>query len=235
MSLRKGLTTALILAAMTWAFGVQAASDTAQGYRLAGIIAAGQDHVGLLELPTGGQVLVRPGSLLPGGARVGVLSDRHLELTLPNGQQLELALSGVLGRPPAPVPAATVANQSTVPTDIVTTTSRAGVHSVRQVAVTPFRMTLRAPVEAAASTIGTASPATAAAPSSAVVVQRFNALLELPAAARILEVNGQPVRDAAAAVSIADRALAAGMMAIVNVQSDQGFERIYLQPETGRP
>lgn len=220
--MRISLRSTLILTALTWALAVQAASDAAQGYRLAGIIAAGQDHLGLLEVPTGGQVLVRAGSTLPGGAKVRALSDRHVEIVLANGQRLELALSGLLGRPPAPAVAAV--SPPTVPSGIVTTTSRAEGHSMRQVALTPFRSTLHAPVKAVDSTAN-------ATPSNAVVAQRFTALLELPAGARILEVNGKPVRDAATAVNIAERSLSAGKIAAIKVQSNQGVERIYLQPE----
>jgi hypothetical protein len=222
------LHTLATLLALSWVIDASAAADSAQGYRLAGIIAAGQGHVGLLELPQGGQILVRVGSSLPGGARVLALSDGELALVLPSGQRVTLALSGMLGGSTVNLSRTASRNLEANPRPaIVATIHRAPNHSVREVAAASFRESLRAPVAAT----GNATEK----PNSAVVVQRFATLLELPAGARILEVNGQPVATAAAAVNITDRALAAGNQAIINVQSDRGFERIYLQPETGRP
>lgn len=217
----------VLLALAVIAINASAASDTAQGYRLAGIIAAGQGHVGLLELPQGGQVLVHAGSNLPDGARVLSLTDRELALQLPGGRRLQLVLSGLAGGSAVNTARSAARNaEAAAAPEIVKTKRRAANHSVRSVSVAPFRDSLRAPAD------GGATPTK---PSAAVVVQRFAALLALPPGARILAVNDQQVASAAAAVNSTDRALAEGRQAILNVQSDQGFERIYLQPEAKRP
>jgi hypothetical protein len=215
----------VLLALAVVALNASAASDSAGGYRLAGIIAAGKGHVGLLELPQGGQVLVRVGSNLPGGARVLSLTDRDLALQLPDGRRLQLVLSGLAGG--SAVSAARSAPATAAP-EIVTTNAREPTFSRLTVSVVPFREALRAPA---------AGGATPTKPSSAVVVQRFTSLLALPPGARILAVNDKPVASAAAAVNLTDRALAEGRMAVLNVQSDsvQGIQRFYLQPETTRP
>lgn len=215
----------VLLALAAVACNASAASDAAGGYRLAGIIAAGTGHVGLLELPQGGQVLVRVGSSLPDGARVLSLTDRDVALQLPDGRRLQLVLSGLAGG--SVVSAARGAEPAAVP-EIVKTRSREPSFSLLTVSVAPFREALRAPAAG-----GTATNK----PSDAVVVQRFASLLELPPGARILAVNDKPVASAAAAVNLADRTLAEGRMAVLNVQSDsyQGVQRIYLQPATMRP
>lgn len=61
----RALVLALTLAALPSAALL---AGTADGYRLAGIIAVGDDYPGLLELPDGEQVLVRRGSTVEGGA-----------------------------------------------------------------------------------------------------------------------------------------------------------------------
>jgi hypothetical protein len=219
----------VLLALAAVACNASAASDAAGGYRLAGIIAAGTGHVGLLELPQGGQVLVRVGSSLPDGARVLSLTDRELALQLHDGRRLQLVLSGLAGGSAvsaarsAEAPAAQEAAQ-----EMVKTRSREPSYALLTVSVAPFREALRAPA---------ADGTTTTKPSDAVVVQRFSSLLALPSGARILAVNDKPVATAAAAVNLTDRALAEGRMAILNVQSDsyQGVQRIYLQPATTRP
>jgi hypothetical protein len=227
-SVRIVAVTLIAWALMAWS----SVSLAAPGYRLAGILAAGPDYLGLLEVPQGGQVLVRKGSELPDGARVAALTERQLDLLLPSGQRLSLMLSGLANKP---VLAAT-ANQPVAPAnapDVVKTkkrtSDRALVRTVREVEVRPFRQALHAPVESIDK--GTS----AMAPDSAAVTQRFAQLLDLPPGARIVEIDGQPVKNAAAVVTRTERALASGTVAVVNVQSDQGFERIYLMPETARP
>lgn len=221
----------VLLALAAVACNAAAASDAAGGYRLAGIIAAGTGHVGLLELPQGGQVLVRVGSSLPGGARVLSLTDRDVALQLPDGRRLQLVLSGLAGGSAgsavSAVSAARSAETAAAP-EIVKTRSREPHFSLLTVSVAPFREALRAPE---------AGGTTTTKPSDAVVVQRFSSLLALPPGARILAVNDKPVGSAAAAVNLTDRALAEGRMAVLNVQSDshQGVQRIYLQPATMRP
>lgn len=216
---------ALAAGAFAVAFNALAASDAAGGYRLAGIIAAGKDHVGLLELPQGGQVLVRVGSSLPDGARVLSLTDRDLALQLPGGRRLQLVLSGLAG---GSAVSATRGAEAAAAPEIVKTSIREPTYSVLTVSLAPFREALRAPA---------AGDTTPTKPSDAVVMQRFSSLLALPPGARILAVNDKPVASAAAVVSLIDRALAQGLMAVLNVQSnsDRAVQRIYLRPEQTRP
>ena len=218
----------VLLALAAVAFNASAASDTAAGYRLAGIIAAGTGHVGLLELPEGRQVLVRVGSSLPDGARVLSLTDRELALQLPGGQRLQLVLSGLAGGSAVSVVNAARSAEAAAAPEIVKTRTREPSYSLLTVSVAPFREARRAPA---------AGGTTPTKPTDAVVAQRFSSLLALPPGARILAVNDKPVASAVAAVNLTDRALAEGRMAVLNVQSDsdRGVQRIYLRPETMSP
>jgi hypothetical protein len=77
----RALVLALTLAALPSAALLAGTSD---GYRLAGIIAVGDDYLGLLELPGGEQVLVRRGSAVDGGGRIALLDAEQLRLVLPD-------------------------------------------------------------------------------------------------------------------------------------------------------
>ena len=72
---------------------------SAAGYRLAGTVLVGDKYLGFLELPQGGQVLVREGSVVNGG-RVIVFTDKGLRIQFPD-RVLELQLERS-GRPPPP-------------------------------------------------------------------------------------------------------------------------------------
>ena len=67
------------LAGNTWAW----ANEKVEGYRLAGLLAVGNDYVAILELPDGDQVLVRDGTEIPEHrARVGRVQADGLVLML---------------------------------------------------------------------------------------------------------------------------------------------------------
>ena len=64
----------------------------ASGYRLAGTLAVGKDFIAFLEVPQGGQVLVRAGSVV-GNAKVLAVTASSLKIALRSGV-VELSLDG---------------------------------------------------------------------------------------------------------------------------------------------
>ncbi len=128
---------------------------TGDGYRLAGIMTVGSEHIGFLELPQGGQVLVCHGSTINGG-RVVEFSDRVLRIAFPDGV-VELVIDGS-GSGPAQLSS----------NAIVLAQHRAGeVAVVRQVAVEPLVEALSH--EAARSPAGSGKAARRGVPDSSGV------------------------------------------------------------------
>jgi hypothetical protein len=68
------------------------------------------------------------------------------------------------------------------------------------------------------------------------VTQRFAPLLDLPADARVVEVNETRITSASTAIAAVESTLAQGMPARLNLQTPDGFKRVYLMPAgTGQP
>jgi hypothetical protein len=197
----------------------QGASAAARGYRLAGVMAAGESYLGFLELPDGGQVLVRIGSVVDGGTVVSF--DAHsLRLRFPD-RTLELTLDGSGKPPPAPQP-----------THVVVSGSEEGHVVRREVDVDELQAALQ---ESAAAASRKAPSASRAAPDERrVVAQRLQPLLDLPADARVMAVNDMPIGSADAAVELVQQTLDAGMPARLNLQTPKGFRRVYLRPASDK-
>lgn len=187
-------------------------------YRLAGVVAAGEDYLGFLELPEGGQVLVRNGSALPGGGRVAAVSRDRITIAFP-GRVIELSLEGS-GQPGA---AALVRGVQQGQTDYDNV-------MVRDVDNRLLRKALGASKPPASKPAG-AHPS-GAAEAAADVGRRFSSIVNIPPNARVIAVNEVPVTSAAKAMALADRALADGIslrLTITGVSGD-AETRVYLNP-----
>jgi hypothetical protein len=183
---------------------VAAASDSAQGYRLAGTVAVGSDFLAFLEVPGSGQVLVRIGDTV-GKARVAAIRDRAIELDLPAGR-IELALEGS-GKPAVSVPSH----------DVVTRQSSESHILQREVDTAALGQSMKDSTPARGDA-GTA------------LARRFAPILNLPAQARVVSVNGHEVASADAAVREVERTLQGGGIIYMNLDTPNGFQRVYLTP-----
>jgi hypothetical protein len=190
-----------------------AATDAAQGYRLAGTVAVGNDFLAFLEVPGGGQVLVRNGDTV-GKARVAAIRDRAIDLVVPGGR-IELALEGS-GKPTAAVPGR----------DVVTRQSSEGHILQREVDVDALGQSMKG---------ASPSPSPSRGDVGAALARRFAPILNLPAQARVVSVNGHEVASADAAVREVERTLEGGGIIYMNLDTPNGFQRVYLTPRRPEP
>jgi hypothetical protein len=186
------------------------AATAADGYRLAGTLAVGQDYVAFLEVPEGGQVLVRAGSIV-NGAKVLSVSADAVRLSMGSGV-FELSLAGS-GKPRAVASAAIVSASDDDKNRVYN----------REVSGDQLSRELAAPAQASAGST----------PGKAVVDgQRIAAVLDLPAGSRVLRVQAQPVSSAAGAISQLQSAFAAqDGIVILDIQTPTGPGRVYLKRE----
>jgi hypothetical protein len=180
-----------------------AATDAAQGYRLAGTVAVGRDYLAFLEIPGGTQVLVRNGDIV-GKARVAAIRDRAIDLVLPSGR-VELVLEGS-GKAANSVPAR----------EIVTDQSDDGHVLRREVAVDPLLQAIER------------SPG-GKGDSGTVLARKLQPVLNLPAGSRVLDVSGKPVTSADQALREIGKALEQGA-AVLTLEAPDGMRRVYIQP-----
>ena len=205
------LVSILLLAVATLAAG---APTGLAGYRLAGVIAAGDTYVAFLEVPDGSQVLVRRGSRVRDGEVVRI-DQRSLRIRFPTGT-VELSLEGS-GKP-----------QPVTERSVVVSGDEQGRVIRREVDVEAMRRELDA-----ASAPTNAPRTNAGGPPSdqqRTVTQHFAPLLDLPPDARVVAVNETKVTSASTAISTVEETLAKGMPARLNLQTPQGMKRVYLLP-----
>jgi hypothetical protein len=200
-------------------------------YRLAGVVAVGEDFIGFLELPGGTQVLVRQGSVINGDGRVVILDGGRLRIAFP-GRTIDLTLEGT-GAPAAAISRREDAG-SGVPTASVETPSQ-GSEEATVGLVESLEMLEVDAVEVAralgkTSSQGKARPADPAAEAA----QRFASVVDLPRNSRVLSVNGTPVTSADAAIRMAEKQLAAGGSVGLKLATsgDGAVTRVYLMPAT---
>lgn len=202
------LLTALLLPSVVTAAGVD-------GYRLAGVLAVGPDYLAILELPGGGQQLVRQGSTLEDGTRVVLVEADRLRLARA-GAAIDLNLDGS-GRP-AQVPVALGVVQEQ--------TDHEGA-LIRRVDPAAF--------SASAAQSGKTTAA-ASAPSrngkrdpAAETGRRLAPILNLPTDSRVVAINEQPVRSAEEAIRLIDQSFQDNTAPRLNITSAAGDEsRVYL-------
>lgn len=186
-----------------------AQAETKQSYRLAGIVAVGSDYLGFLELPDGGQVLVRQGTAIGDGGRIVALDNERLKIAFPD-RTVELSLEDS-GKP------GTAPNTQ----GILVGQSDQGHVMVRQV-----------DSAALSQALATSRTSTKAPDAGIEVGQRFAGLINLPNNARVLAVNEVPVTSADSALKLAQTSLAQGMPVRLNLAAASGDPemRVYLMP-----
>ena len=199
------------IAAITLALLVFAVAHAAtdKGYRLAGIVVVGTDYLGLLELPDGGQILVRQGSAIEGGGRIEVLDDRGLTIAFPD-RTIQLDLEGS-GRPSVAAAARETPRDLSDQEPLV----------MREVSPADLARLPR-----------TSNRSGKGDDAGVAVAQRFASLAKLPNSARVLTVNEQPVTSADAAIRWVEKALAEGRAVGIKVTAagDAAEQRVYLMP-----
>lgn len=195
--------------------GSTAGADAQRGYRLAGVMSAGDSYLGFLEVPQGGQVLVRLGSEIDGG-KVIAFDAKALRIRFPEGV-VEFSLEAS-GKPRV----AAAAPQ------VVLGGDEQG-HVVRRTVDVDG---LQAGLQHGGGTADAPKTRAGGPPSDAqrTVTQRFAPLLDLPADARVVQVNETRITSAAAAISLVEDTLAKGMPARLNLQTPDGFKRVYVMP-----
>jgi hypothetical protein len=201
---------ALLVLLILCSGGAAAAQDPAQGYRLAGTLAVGQSYIAFLEVPDGGQVLVRTGSEVA-GARVLAVTATGLRLGLASGV-FELSLEGT-GKPQVVASSAAVSAAKDDEKNRVYT---------REVSDEQLSRELAAPA-------GTPPTKPIAARSSLVAAQRIAAVLDLPADSKVLRVQGRPVSSADAAIRELQSSFGSeeGVVTL-DLQTPNGPGRVYL-------
>ena len=202
---------ALLVAAATGALQSSAVAQaaTSNGYRLAGIVAVGADYLGFLELPEGGQILVRQGSVISGGGRVVALDGEGVRIAFAD-RTIQLDLEGTGG------PGGTSTARD-VPRDL----------SDEE----PLVMHEVSP-EALAQLSGSPNRSGKGGDAGVIVAQRFATLARLPQGARVHAVNEQPVQSADATIRWVEKTLAAGGAVSLKVTAADGpaEQRVYLMP-----
>lgn len=192
-------------------------AGTTDGYRLAGIIAAGEDYLAVLELPGGEQVLVRRGSTVAGGGRVVLLDAERLRIALPD-HVLDLALDRSLHAPMVPAGLGVVQEQMDD-----------GNVLIRRVDPEAFGSSVAR--SRAATTPAPGTPAgTKPADPAAEAGRRLAPILNLPPDSRIVAVNEQPVRSADRAIALIEQSLAEGVSPRLNITDAGGESRVYMSP-----
>jgi hypothetical protein len=186
-----------------------AAQADAKGYRLAGTLAVGPDYIAFLEVPEGGQVLVRTGSVV-NGTRVVSVDSREIKLALPGGVVV-LALDGSVHEAALPTPTAIITKQDDERSSVYT----------REVSPDTLSRELK-------SASG-AQPAKTAQANEMVAAQRVAAVLDLPSGSAVQRVQGQPVTSADAAIKRLQSVFAgdAGVV-ILDIKTPTGAGRVYL-------
>jgi hypothetical protein len=192
--------------------GAGAAQDPAKGYRLAGTVAVGQSYIAFLEMPDGGQVLVRAGSEVA-GARVLEITAAGLRLGLASGV-VDLSLEGT-GSPQAIAPSAAISSAVDDDKHRVYTRNVSEEHLSRELT--------------AKAGPGMAKPS---GNPQLVAAQRIAAVLDLPKNSTVVRVEGQEVSSAEQAIRELQSAFAssAGVVTL-DVKTPSGPGRVYLMSE----
>ena len=207
-------TAALVIAAIL--LPCLAAAATTDRYRLAGVLAVGPDYLGILELPAGGQVLVRKGTVLEGGGRVVLIDAQRVRLAFPGRPLVEVTLDG--SGAPAQVPVAL---------GVVQEQSDHGHIMIRSLDPDAFDDAVQRSPGPAGKSVATGSKGKDPALDTAL---RLAPILNLPPNSRVVAVNEQPVKSAEQAVKTIQQTFDQGMPPRLNLVNDGGEFRVYLKP-----
>jgi hypothetical protein len=186
------------------------------GYRLAGVMNVGEERIGFLELPSGGQVLVRRGSSVEGGT-VTVFDERQLRIVFPD-RTLVLDLTGGAADAARMSPMLGVSERPSENDHVL----------IRDVETAVVMDSLR---QASGARAG-ATSAGGKRDVPAELGRRFALVANLPPNARVVQVNEQPVTTAAKALADIESTLASGGTARLNLAAAHGEvqPRVYLVP-----
>ncbi len=210
------VTSAFLAATSPALLAATVAPAPAAGYRLAGIIDSGSNNrVGFLQLPRGGQVLIRLGSVIEGGGRVIEFSKRAVRIAFADGRFVTIDLEGA-GTNGLPVNA----NAGSHPVEIdpiVTLVDDHGQTLVRRVEVARFAKAIAKQGVAEGD-----------------ITLRLQTLLKLPVDSRIVAVNEGPIGSAPVAIKKIQALLANNESARLNLESPSGAQRVYLMPDDPR-
>jgi len=209
-----------MLSALSLITGLAGASDFLGRYRLAGIMAVGDDFLALLEIGEQEQVLVRQGSEV-GEGRVVLVDRERVRIEFPD-RLLELSLEG-----------AGEARMLPVALGVVTETSDSPGALVREVDAERLQDALAA--SGVENSAASARPARRPSAGTELAV-RLAPVLNLPMNSRVVAVNEQPVRSVDEALALIDGELAGGSVARLNLAAPPGEEvdtRVYLRARRG--
>jgi hypothetical protein len=205
--------------------GLAVAADRSGGYRLAGVMATGRDRIGFLELPEGGQVLIRQGSIVNGG-RVVEFSAQRLRIAFPD-RTIELELSGAsaAARPPLVAQAAAPAP---VPPPDTAVPPASQTPMLRPITRDPTAATVRA------FRANGIAPAPPGVDERRYAAEQIAPVFGLPENARLVAVNETPVSSAAQAYEAVRAALTMGGV-VLQLETPAGLQRLYVNPPRNRP
>ena len=182
--------------------------DIAKGYRLAGTLAVGNDYLAFVEVPQGGQVLVRSGSVV-NGVKVLAVTAHEARLSFPAGV-VELLLDGT-NRPIAPAASSAVLSKTDDVRNRVYNREISEEQVSRELAVTT-------------GTKGAPAPG-----GGLVAAQRIAAVLDLPPGSQVLRVGPKPVTSAQSAIEQIDLAFeSTAPVVILDIKTPKGPGRVYL-------
>jgi len=196
-------------------------ADSSGGYRLAGVLSTGENRVGFLELPQGGQVLIRLGSTVNGG-KVVEFSAQKLRIAFPD-RTLELTLTGAVA-----VAAPVTANAAPAQVKAVPVTPKKPKHYINK--PKPIDMPAFTPSEAAVLSFKEHGPPPlpAGIDPAHYVAEVIAPTVALPAGATITYVNGQAVTSVAQAANALYAASELVGQAIVDVDTPAGRMHLYV-------
>ncbi|MBS0366362.1 MAG: hypothetical protein JSR67_11145 [Proteobacteria bacterium] len=179
--------------------------------------------MGLIEMPQGGQVLVRMGSTVDGG-KVTEISARHVRLSFPD-HSVDLALAGAPGDPSARASLHSAAAG-------LPTISR-GTHGHPRMpddnVVPPAETRLVPPATLNLLLVNGVPAAPSHTDAGRFVAEQVSPMFGLPDNSRLLSVNDTPVTSAGQAVASLQGALRNGV-AVLGVDTPDGPRRIYVSP-----
>jgi hypothetical protein len=191
-------------------------AGSTERYRLAGVMAVGPEYLGILQLPDGGQMLVRKGSVLEGGARVLLLDATRARIALPGKKPFDIALDGSGGLPEVSKAQGVVQEQSDHHRALI-----------RRVDPDAFRAAAKLSVASA----GMAAPVGAKTSDPTLeTALRLAPILNLPPNSRIVAVNEQPVRSAEQVIRTIQKTLDQGMPPRLNLANNGREYRVYIKP-----
>ena len=214
-SMQRALLACLALVLLGTMPEASGAPSAQRGYRLAGVMVAGDGYLGFLELPQGDQCWCDSAA-----SSMAARSCSSMRFTT---HPVSRRHDRTHARGQWQTPAAAAA-----PREVVVASESQGHVLRREVDVGELHSALGEANRVASSpAAGTSRPALSA---QQVVTQRFQPLLDLPPDARVVAVNETKVISASAAISAVEETLAKGMPARLNLQTPQGMKRVYLMP-----